>query len=159
MYGTAFGIGNPNVYAQQPSPFGLSPMIGQGIGAQPFGLQPQLYGQQLSNLPFGITPQSAQTVLQQITQWLQLVPQQLQQLQRLEALQQQQLLQIQQLLQLVPQQLQQLQQLIQVLPHQVQQLQQQSPTLQPFGQATFSHVGVQPSGSPLGWYGGQTLVQ
>ncbi len=93
MAGTMFGIGTPTTYPISPAPWGLSPYgayAGQGAALQPW---------------------------QQITQLLQIVPQQLQQVQ---ALQQQQLLYLQQLLQIVPAQLQQLQQLIQSLPQQGQ---------------------------------------
>jgi hypothetical protein len=73
-------------------------------------------------------------VQQQISQLLQVVPQQLQQLQ---AIQQQQSWQLQLLLQIVPAQLQQLQQLIQLVPQQLQQIQQG----QPFGSAISSPLG------------------
>jgi len=93
--GTGFGIGTPAIYPMAQNPWGFAPYIGAGFGGQ--------------------------TSTQQITQLLQIVPQQLQQVQ---ALQQQQFALLQQLLSIVPSQLQQLQQLIQVVPHQINQLQQ-----------------------------------
>jgi hypothetical protein len=104
--GTAFGIGMPATLPVSQNPWSVSPFAAQGYGGS-YGIG-----------PFSGTVPS----LQQLTQLLQIVPQQLQQLQ---VLQQQQLVQLQQLLQLLPAQLQQLQQLIQVVPHQIQQLQQQ----------------------------------
>jgi hypothetical protein len=102
MAGTMFGIGTPTTYPISPAPWGLSPYGGYAVQAA--GLQPW----------------------QQITQLVQIVPQQLQQI---HALQQQQLLYLQQLLQIVPAQLQQLQQqvqqqLIQSLPQQGQPVSQ-----------------------------------
>jgi hypothetical protein len=88
------------------SPWALSPYIGAGFGGQ--------------------------TSAQQVTQLLQIVPQQLQQVQ---ILQQQQLALLQQLLSIVPQQLQQL---IQVVPQQVNQLQQ---PYQPFGAGLSGPLG------------------
>jgi len=90
--------------------------------------------------PWGSTPSigagfGGQTSAQQVTQLLQIVPQQLQQVQ---LLQQQQLALLQQLLSIVPSQLQQLQQLIQVVPHQIQQLQQ---PYQPFGAGLSGPLG------------------
>ena len=90
--GTGFGIGTPAIYPMAQNPWGFAPYIGAGFGGQ--------------------------TSAQQVTQLLQIVPQQLQQVQ---VLQQQQFALLQQLLSIVPPQLQQLQQLIQVVPHQVQQ--------------------------------------
>src|SRR4030095_6270505 len=98
--GTGFGIGTPAIYPMAQNPWGFTPYIGAGFGGQ--------------------------TSAQQVTQLLQIVPQQLQQVQ---LLQQQHLALLQQLLSIVPSQLQQLQQLIQVVPQQVQQLQQR---YQPF---------------------------
>ena len=125
--GTTFGVGIPTVSPLTQSLAGPMPYAGQALGVQ--AVPQQLYGQTLSSPligggigPYGLGT-SAWSPLQQITQLLQIVPQQLQQVQ---LLQQQQLLHLQQLLQWVPAQLQQLQQLIQVLPHQVQQLQQQA---------------------------------
>jgi len=166
MYGTALGIGNPNAYAAQPV-WGASPIGGQVTGVNPFGWQPQQYGQQSAAGPFGVAQQLATLPApQQIAQLLQLVSQQLQQLQRLEYFQQQQQVQLQQLLQFVPQQLQQIQQTIQILSHQIHHLQQlqqqQSPALQqPLGQTAFGPLGLsgtQPGASSFGWYGGQGLV-
>jgi hypothetical protein len=117
--GTAFGIGT--TYPIQPTPWGISPFGGQGIGTYPQGFQSQ-------NLP-----------LQQIVQLLQTVPQQLQQLQQLEYIQQQQIQQVLQINAVQVQQLQQLQQLIQFLPQQLnpQQLNpQQWQPQQQFGAAT-----------------------
>jgi hypothetical protein len=119
--GTGFGIGTPAIYPMTQNPWAFSPYIGAGFGGQ--------------------------SSAQQVTQLLQIVPQQLQQVQ---LLQQQQFALLQQLLSIVPSQLQQLQQLIQVVPHQIQQLQQ---PYQPFG------AGIS---GPLGFglvpqaYGGQT---
>jgi hypothetical protein len=120
LAGTAFGIGAPTIYPMPQNLWGFSPYTAQGLGAQALGQQP--YG-------IGTPP------MQQITQLLQIVPQQLQQMQ---LLQQQQLLHLQQLLQLLPAQLQQLQQLIQLLPQQVQQLQQ---SWQPFGAGISTPLG------------------
>jgi len=117
--GTTFGIGTPTAFPVPAISGGVFPYAGQAPGVQPF---PQLGTAQ---------------PLQQILQFLQVVPQQLQQLQ---VLQQQQLLHIQQLLQLVPAQLQQLQQLIQVVPQQIQYLQQQ----QPYGSAISGGFGLVP---------------
>jgi len=118
--GTTFGIGTPTTFPSQAISWGL-PYGGQALGGQQFPQFSQPFSSQsiIGNAIGGAQP------LQQILQFLQIVPQQLQQLQ---ALQQQQLLQLQQLSQFVPAQLQQLQQLIQVLP---QYLQQQ----QPYGSA------------------------
>jgi hypothetical protein len=91
------------------NPWGSAPYIGAGFGGQ--------------------------TSAQQVTQLLQIVPQQLQQVQ---LLQQQQLALLQQLLSIVPPQLQQLQQLIQVVPQQVNQLQQ---PYQPFGAGLSGPLG------------------
>ena len=114
MIGTAFGIGTPTAYPQQP--FIGGPSFGQqGFGVNQPGVQP--YAQTQTNLP----------------QLLQMVFTQLQQLQQLEYVQQQQL---QQLLHTIPAQLSQLQQLIQFLPQHIQQLQQSSPFQQPFGQVS-----------------------
>jgi hypothetical protein len=125
LTGSMFGIGTPGIYGQPQNPWGFSPNIGQGPGAQPFSQQQ--YGQAFSN-PFvgggygmGSAGIGSMQPLQQIAQLLQIVPQQLQQMQLL----QQQLVHLQQqLLQLVPAQLQQLQQLLQNVPQQVQQFQQ-----------------------------------
>ena len=121
--GNTFGFGAPTIYPMPQNLWGFSPYTaqGQGLGTQASAQQP--YG-------IGTPPP-----LQQITQLLQVVPQQLQQVQ---LLQQQQLSHLQQLLQLLPAQLQQLQQLIQVLPQQVQQLQQ---PWQPFGAGISSPLG------------------
>src|SRR5262245_43870384 len=111
--GTTFGIGTPTAFPGQLTPWGFSPYAGQLQGVQPF--PPQQSFQPIAN-PFGAGYGiGAAQPLQQILQFLQIVPQQLQQLQ---GLQQQQLAQIQQLLQLVPAQLQQLQQLLQMVPQQ-----------------------------------------
>jgi len=150
MIGSAFATGTPNLQTQPGSPWAFSPSALQGT--QPFGLQAQPYGQQLSNVPGAGWNTPSGLPLQQIAQLLQIVPQQLQQLQQLEYVQQQQLAQVHQLLQLVPAQLQQLQQLIQLLPYQIQQLQQLA-QLQPFGQQQnlgASYGAIQPSAfSPL----------
>jgi hypothetical protein len=105
---------------------GLSPygILGQGIN--PIGL-PSIAGQ----TAYGIHPQ------QQVSQLLQILPQQLQQIQQLQYLQQQQL---QQLIQLVPAQLVQLQQLIQIVAQQLQQ------TQQPLGQVAGSGFAMTPWG-------------
>jgi len=102
--------------------------------------------------PWGFTPYigagfGGQTSAQQVTQLLQIVPQQLQQVQ---LLQQQHLALLQQLLSIVPSQLQQLQQLIQVVPQQVTQLQQ---PYQPFGAGLSGPLGF---GLVPQAYGGQT---
>jgi hypothetical protein len=107
--GTGFGIGTPAIYPMAQNPWALSPNIGAGFGGQ--------------------------SSAQQVTQLLQIVPQQLQQVQ---ILQQQQLALLQQLLSIVPSQLQQLQQLIQVVPQQVNQLQQ---PYQPFGAGLSGPLG------------------
>jgi hypothetical protein len=117
--GTAFGIGTPTLYPvgqllQQPYAFAPTAFTGTGYGIGSYG--------------------AAVAAPQQISQLLQIVPQQLQQVQ---ILQQQQLVLLQQLLQLLPAQLQQLQQLIQFAPSLLQQLQQH----QPFGAALSSPVG------------------
>jgi hypothetical protein len=150
--GTAFGIGSPFTYPQQPNPWGFSPFSGQGIGTyqQSFPLHAQPY--------------------QQALQWLQILPQQLQQLQQAQYLQH---VHIQQALQLVGaqlHQLQQLQQLIQFLPQQLQQLQQQGQQL--FGTATpglpvqyggpsptpgIPFQPMQPIGSSVGSYAGHVM--
>jgi len=129
--GTTFGIGTPTAFPVPANSGGVFPYAGQAPGVQPF---PQQSFSNQSIAGYGIG--TAQP-LQQILQFLQIVPQQLQQLQ---VLQQQQLLQIQQLLQLVPAQLHQLQQLVQVVPQQVQYLQQQ----QPFGSAISGGFGLVP---------------
>jgi|SRR6478672_7386640 hypothetical protein len=120
--GTGFGIGTPAINPMAQNPWGFAPYIGAGFGGQ--------------------------TSTQQITQLLQIVPQQLQQVQ---ALQQQQFALLQQLLSIVPSQLQQLQQLIQVVPHQVQQLQQ---PYQPFGAGISGPLGF--GLAPQAFGGGQT---
>ncbi len=119
--GTGFGIGTPAINPMAQNPWGLAPNIGAGFGGQ--------------------------TSAQQVTQLLQIVPQQLQQVQ---ILQQQQLALLQQLLSIVPQQLQQLQQLIQVVPQQVNQLQQ---PYQPFGAGLSGPLGF---GLAPQAFGGQT---
>ena len=119
--GTGFGIGTPAIYPMAQNPWGPVPYIGAGFGGQ--------------------------TSAQQVTQLLQIVPQQLQQVQ---ALQQQQFALLQQLLSIVPSQLQQLQQLIQVVPHQIQQLQQ---PYQPFGAGLSGPLGF---GLAPQAFGGQT---
>lgn len=126
--GTTFGIGTPTAFPAIP---GVFPYAGQAPGAQPF---PQQWFSNQSIAGYG---SGTAQPLQQILQFLQVVPQQLQQLQ---VLQQQQMLQLQQLLQLVPAQLQQLQQLIQIVPQQVQFLQQQ----QPYGSAISGGFGLVP---------------
>lgn len=105
---------------------GLSPygILGQGIN--PTGV-PSLAGQ----TAYGMHPQ------QQVSQLLQILPQQLQQIQQLQYVQQQQL---QQLIQFVPAQLVQLQQLIQIVAQQLQQ------TQQPLGQLAGSGLAVTPWG-------------
>jgi len=120
--GTGFGIGTPAIYPMAQNPWGFAPYIGAGFGGQ--------------------------TSAQQVTQLLQIVPQQLQQVQ---LLQQQHLALLQQLLSIVPSQLQQLQQLIQVVPHQVQQLQQ---PYQPFGAGLSGPLGF--GLAPQAFGGGQT---
>lgn len=136
MTGSSFGLGTP--FTNPVSPFGtggLSPGV-QGLGGNPFA-GPQLFGQPFANIPGS----SMQQPLQQITQLLQIVPQQLQQLQQLAYVQQQQLQQLQQLVQVIPAQLAQLHQLIQFVPQQLQQLQH------PFSQG----LGASALGSsPLG---------
>jgi len=119
--GTGFGIGTPAIYPMAQNPWGFAPYIGAGFGGQ--------------------------TSAQQVTQLLQIVPQQLQQVQ---LLQQQHLALLQQLLSIVPSQLQQLQQLIQVVPQQVTQLQQ---PYQPFGAGLSGPLGF---GLVPQAYGGQT---
>ena len=94
---TGLGISSPFTSSVQP------------YGFSPFGVQGTWLSQQ-SSLPYG---------QQQITQWLQILPQQLQQVQQLSYVQQQLL---QQLLQVVPAQLQQLQQAIHYIPQQVLQI-------------------------------------
>jgi hypothetical protein len=119
--GTGFGIGTPAIFPMALNPWGSAPYIGAGFGGQ--------------------------TSAQQVTQLLQIVPQQLQQVQ---LLQQQHLALLQQLLSIVPSQLQQLQQLIQVVPHQIQQLQQ---PYQPFGTGLSGPLGF---GLVPQAFGGQT---
>ncbi len=102
VQGSTFGFATPTTFPQQGISWGLTPYAGQ---------------------PFGSGIGGAQH-LQQILQFLQIVPQQLQQLQ---ILQQQQLGQVQQLLHVVPSQLQYLQQLIQFVPQQMQSLQHHQP--------------------------------
>jgi len=118
VQGSTFGFATPTIPPQSGISWGLNPYAGQPFGvaasSQPYG---QPFSQQSA---FG----SGGPQLQQVLQFLQVVPQHLQQLQ---FLQQQQLAQTQQLLQFVPAQLQQLQQLIQLIPHQIQSLQQQQP--------------------------------
>jgi len=127
--GTTFGIGTPTAFPAISG--GVFPYAGQAPGAQPF---PQQWFSNQSIAGYG---SGTAQPLQQILQFLQVVPQQLQQVQ---VLQQQQLLQLQHLLQLVPAQLQQLQQLIQIVPQQVQYLQQQ----QPYGSAISGGFGLVP---------------
>jgi|RhiMethySRZTD1v2_1073278.scaffolds.fasta_scaffold68558_3 hypothetical protein len=114
VQGSTFGFTTPTTLPQSGISWGSNPYAGQPVGIPAF---PPQYGQ-----PFSSQPSAQQ--LQQILQFLQIVPQQLQQLQ---ILQQQQLGQVQQLLQIVPSQLQHLQQLFQFVPQQIQSLQQQQP--------------------------------
>ena len=130
--GTTFGTGTPTIYAVPPNPWSFSPYGGQGFGPQTF--LPQPYAQTLPNPAVGSGYGITMPLLQQISQLLQIVPQQLQQLQ---VLQHQQLLYLQQLLQIVPAQLQHL---IHVIPNQGQQLQQQP--WQPFGAGVSGPLGV-----------------
>ena len=93
------------------------------LGIQTFPQQPylQTFANPFSFGGYGSSPLGigqASSPVQQIAQWLQIVPQQLQHVQQLQQVQAQYL---QQLLQFLPQQLQQLQQLIQLVPHQSQQ--------------------------------------
>ena len=111
--GTTFGIGTPTTFPVSTIPWGFSAYAGQTPGTQPF--PQQQYGQPFSNQSIAGFGLGTAQPLQQILQFLQIVPQQLQQL---HVLQQHQLLQLQQLLQLIPAQLQQLQQLVQIAPHQ-----------------------------------------
>ena len=119
VQGSTFGFATPTTFPQQGISWGFNPYAGQPFGAAAF---PQQYAQPFSGQSgFGI---GGAQHLQQILQFLQIVPQQLQQLQ---ILQQQQLGQVQQLLQVVPSQLQYLQQMIQFVPQQIQSQQQQQP--------------------------------
>jgi len=94
------------------------------LGIQAFPQQPHLqtFANPFSLGGYGASPlgigQVPSSPVQQIAQWLQIVPQQLQQIQQL---QQAQVQYLQQLLQYVPAQLQQIQQLVQLVPHQSQQ--------------------------------------
>jgi hypothetical protein len=135
VQGSTFGFATPTTFPQSGISWGLTPYAGQQFGIPTF---PQQYGQPFPSQP-GPGIANAQQ-LQQILQFLQIVPQQLQQLQ---VLQQQQLGQVQQLLQLVPSQLQYLQQLIQFVPQQIQSVQQQQPYAQGlgFGPATQAFAG------------------
>ena len=117
VQGSTFGFATPTTFPQSGISWGLTPYAGQQFGIPTF---PQQYGQPFLSQP-GFGSGNAQHV-QQILQFLQIVPQQLHQI-----LQQHQLGQVQQLLQLVPSQLQYLQQLIQFVPQQIQSLQQQQP--------------------------------
>jgi len=139
MTASPFGIGSPTFYSQPQ--WGLNPIApgtGQAFGAyptaQPYSSFPTVpfggYG--LANTPgWGQSPQ-------QLTQWLQIVPQQLQQLQQLANVEQQQL---QQILQLLPLHLQQLQQLVQLLPHVAHDLQQVLVSQSPLGVGTIGFMG------------------
>jgi hypothetical protein len=128
---STLGFATPTNLPQSGISWGFAP-----YGGQPFGIpSASPYGQAFSGQSgYGIGAQP----LQQIVQFLHIVPQQLQQLQNL---QQQQLGQVQQLLQIVPAQIQQLQQLIQFGPLQTQFLQQQQPYGSAFG-FPFSGAGT-----------------
>jgi hypothetical protein len=128
MASTTLGLGMPiGAPTTSLTPWGLSPY--SGVTTNPFTV-PQL----------GFNPYAAQP-LQQISQVLQIVPQQLQQLLQLEHVRQHQLQQLQQTLQFFPVQLAQLQQLIQFAPHHIQPLQQPFGTV---GAALPSSWGVSP---------------
>jgi hypothetical protein len=137
LAGTTFGIGTPTAFPGSATPWGFSPYAGPTPGTQPF--PQQQYGQPFANQSIAGFGTGAAQPLQQILQFLQVVPQQLQQL---HALQQQQLLQLHQLLQVIPAQLHQLQQLIQIAPHQAWGSAISSPAGFGLGPQTFAGQGA-----------------